>query len=48
MISLGIVGRPQVIIILKNDGNSVTFTGPGAGEKEKEMIIFIQNSASSI
>ena len=39
MIPLGIVGWPQVIINLKNDGNSVTSTGPGAGEKEEEMII---------
>ena len=39
MIPLGIVGWPQVIIILKNEGNSVTSTGPGAGEKEEELII---------
>ena len=42
MIPLGIVGRPQVIINLKNEGNSVTFTGPGTGEKEEEMIILFQ------
>ena len=36
MTPLGIVGWPQVTI---NEGNSVTFTGPGAGEKEEEMII---------
>ena len=31
MIPLGIVGWPQVIIILKNEGNSVTSTGPEEG-----------------
>ena len=40
MIPLGIVGWPQVIINLRNEGNSVTFTGPGAGEKEEEMITY--------
>ena len=45
MIPLGIVGRPQVIIILKNEGNSVTSTGPGAGKKEEEMIILFHTMA---
>ena len=49
---LEIVGLPQVIIILKNDGNSVTSTGPGAGEKEVEMIILFhvynENNYSSL